>query len=109
MLDGARAVADMFGVDAHPIEHRQVQVRHRGVSRIRDVPSGTELAAVSREQDRKIVVRVEIAVGRRGLRLWFESKGYRFDNEGRLEEGVLGPAKSSAGPLKRSVTKKPRP
>jgi hypothetical protein len=45
---------------------------------------------------------------RRGLRLWFESKGYRFDEEGRLQDGELGPAKLSAGPVKGRVTKKPK-
>lgn len=42
---------------------------------------------------------------RRGLRMWFESKGYRFDEDGAV---VSEPAGQSAGSKERSVKSKSR-
>ncbi len=45
---------------------------------------------------------------RRGLRLWFEARGYRFDHDGRLDSEQrqqLPKAAEKAKPKKRSVKK----
>src|SRR6478672_11931594 len=39
LLQAAGAVADRFGWDAHPVQHREEQVRHRRAVRVADVPA----------------------------------------------------------------------
>ena len=46
---------------------------------------------------------------RRGLRMWFESKGYRFDEDGQLEpstaQRLAGAERDAGGASKRSAKK----
>ncbi len=62
MLDPAGTVAELFGRNSHPIEQRQVQVRHRRVFGIDDVVVATEAAAATDDEDRKVFVEMAIAV-----------------------------------------------
>src|SRR3954462_13848825 len=62
MLDPSGTVANLFGGYAHPIQQRQVEVRHRRVFGIDDVIVAAEAAAATDDEDGKVFVEMAIAV-----------------------------------------------
>ena len=63
MLQFARAVADVFGRDAHVVEHGHVEIRHGRFFGVTDMTAGAESAvAAARYGYRQIVVRVLVSV-----------------------------------------------
>ena len=63
VLQLAVAVPDAFFRNAHPIQHRQEQIRHRGLLGISKMASALDLArGAAGQQDRQIIMGMHIAV-----------------------------------------------
>jgi hypothetical protein len=63
MLNSPRAVANLLGLDAHLIQQRQVEIRHRCTAFVLNMPTGFETAIAASEQERgQILVRMSIPI-----------------------------------------------